>query len=94
MERQRQIAAGRDFVTEGRDQGTVAFPEAQCKIFLTASADERARRRLQDLAAQGEEASFLEVLAAQNERDLRDATRPVYSTVDASADLSGVAGGG
>ncbi|MCU0878435.1 MAG: (d)CMP kinase [Pirellulaceae bacterium] len=51
---QRQIAGSRDTVTEGRDQGTVAFPQAECKIFLTASPEERARRRHAELAARGE----------------------------------------
>ena len=59
---QRQIAAGRDIVTEGRDQGTVAFPKAECKIFLTASRHERARRRYDELIARGEEVNLDEVL--------------------------------
>jgi cytidylate kinase len=67
----------RDTVTEGRDQGTVAFPHAECKIYLTASPEERARRRVQDLAARGTEASFDEILAQQNERDQRDSSRSV-----------------
>src|SRR6056297_1401961 len=50
---QRRIAQGRDIVTEGRDQGTEVFPNADCKIFLTASPRERARRRLQQLETQG-----------------------------------------
>ena len=74
---QRQAAAQGNFVTEGRDQGTVAFPHAECKIFLTASPEERARRRQRDLAARGEHCSFEEVLADQNQRDQRDASRPV-----------------
>lgn len=74
---QRRLASERDTVTEGRDQGTVAFPHAQCKIFLTASAEERARRRVQDLAARGVEATYDEILAQQNERDRRDTTRSV-----------------
>ena len=45
MELQRAIAGGDNLVSEGRDQGTVVFPDAECKIFLTASEDERARRR-------------------------------------------------
>ena len=48
---QRAVAAGRNIVTEGRDQGTVVFPQAECKIFLTAGAEERARRRQRDLHA-------------------------------------------
>ena len=50
---QRAAAEGRDTVTEGRDQGTVVFPAADCKIFLTASPDERARRRQADLQLRG-----------------------------------------
>lgn len=74
---QRRMAAQGNFVTEGRDQGTVAFPDAECKIFLTASPEERARRRQLDLAARGEQHSFDDVLAEQNLRDLRDASRTV-----------------
>ncbi len=78
VERQREFAqAGSDVVTEGRDQGTVVFPHAECKIFLTASPEERARRRVADLQAQGETANFPEVLAAQQRRDREDAARPV-----------------
>ena len=81
---QRTLAAGEDLVTEGRDQGTVAFPDAQCKIFLTASAEQRARRRLEDLRLQGESATLEEVLAAQDRRDRRDASRSVGPLVAAA----------
>jgi cytidylate kinase len=81
---QRQIATGRDTVTEGRDQGTVAFPHAECKIFLTASPEVRARRRYEELKARGEPASFEEVLAQQQDRDRRDAARPVGALVQAA----------
>lgn len=74
---QRQTAGGDDVVAEGRDQGTVAFPTAECKIFLTATPGERARRRLLDLELRGESATFEDVLAQQNLRDERDATRDV-----------------
>lgn len=74
---QRRTAAGKDIVTEGRDQGTVVFPEAECKVFLTASPEERARRRLHDLSALGEPADFEDVLAAIKRRDREDSTRPV-----------------
>jgi cytidylate kinase len=74
---QRDFAAGRDVVTEGRDQGSVAFPDAECKIFLTASPAERARRRQRDLEAQGESRSTDAVLAALDRRDRQDAARPV-----------------
>ncbi len=74
---QRRIAMSGDFVTEGRDQGTVAFPDAICKIFLTASPAERARRRMKDLTARGEKLTFDEVLAKQHQRDERDRNRLV-----------------
>jgi cytidylate kinase len=77
VEQQRRIAEGKNIVTEGRDQGTVAFPDAECKIFLTASPEERARRRLDELRSRGQEATLEEVLADQNERDRRDQSRPV-----------------
>jgi cytidylate kinase len=74
---QRRIAEGRKIVTEGRDQGSEVFPAAECKIFLTASPEERARRRQQQLAAAGRQCSLEEILAAQNQRDLEDSGRPV-----------------
>jgi cytidylate kinase len=80
---QRQFAAGKNLVTEGRDQGSVAFPQAECKIFLTASRRERARRRFEELTARGEPTTFDEVLAQQDERDRRDATRSVGALLKA-----------
>ena len=74
---QRQAAAGLDVVTEGRDQGTVAFPDAECKFFLTASPEERARRRQHDLRRRGEHLTLEEILAHQHERDRRDEQRAV-----------------
>ena len=74
---QRLAAAGLDIVTEGRDQGTVAFPDAECKFFLTASPEERARRRQHDLRRRGEHLSLEEILAHQQERDCRDEQRVV-----------------
>jgi cytidylate kinase len=70
-------ADGKDIVTEGRDQGTVVFPDAECKIFLTASPDERARRRLEELRQRGESPTLAEVLQQQDQRDLRDSSRGV-----------------
>jgi cytidylate kinase len=84
VELQRQIADDRNTVTEGRDQGTVAFPHAECKIFLTASPEERARRRCEELKARGEPATFEEVLAQQQDRDRRDAARPVGALLKAA----------
>ena len=60
---QRQIAAGRDIVCEGRDQGTVVFPDAGCKFFLVADPEERLRRRVAELEARGETVD-VEALAA------------------------------
>ena len=83
VELQRATAEQQDIVTEGRDQGTVAFPHAECKIYLTASPKLRAQRRLGDLQAQGESATLEEILAAQEKRDREDATRPVGALVAA-----------
>jgi cytidylate kinase len=74
---QRAAADGVDVVTEGRDQGTVVFPQAECKIFLTANEEERARRRHRDLLNRGENVLFDEVLANQRQRDERDRNRQV-----------------
>jgi cytidylate kinase len=74
---QRAAAEGQDVVTEGRDQGTVVFPDAECKIFLTADEHERARRRHGDLVARGEKIPFEQVLENQRLRDRRDASRAV-----------------
>jgi cytidylate kinase len=81
---QRAAAATQDTVTEGRDQGTLAFPDAQCKIFLTASEAERAERRLRDLHSRGEAATLEQVLAAQRRRDRQDASRPLGALVRAA----------
>lgn len=74
---QRQCAAGRSMVTEGRDQGTVVFPDSRCKIFLVASPEERARRRVKELADKQIEVSYEEILEMQERRDAGDAARPV-----------------
>lgn len=75
VELQRNIAKGVNLVTEGRDQGTVVFPHAECKFFLTASPEERARRRQRELEAKGERISLEELLEQQQLRDSRDETR-------------------
>ena len=74
---ERQFAENADIVTEGRDQGSVVFPEAQCKFFLTADATKRAERRRLELQAQGRNVSAEEILAEIQERDHRDQTRSV-----------------
>jgi len=74
---QRRAAHQQDVVTEGRDQGTVVFPEAGCKIFLTASPEVRAQRRVADFQVRGETRQFEAVLGEINHRDTRDASRSV-----------------
>ena len=66
---QRQFADDHDTVTEGRDQGTVAFPHAEVKIYLTATPEERAHRRHLEMKARGERLTFEEILRMQNVRD-------------------------
>jgi CMP/dCMP kinase len=83
-ELQRTIAAGRDMVCEGRDQGTVVFPDAACKFFLVADPKERARRRQAEMRARGEVVSAEEVLRAQEERDRRDHARDLAPMVPAA----------
>ena len=72
---QRKFALKQGVVTEGRDQGTVVFPDAILKIFLTASPEQRAGRRYEQLSEQGQEIDFAEVLSQQVERDRRDTLR-------------------
>jgi cytidylate kinase len=74
-ELQRQIAQGRDIVCEGRDQGTVVFPDAGCKFFLTADAEERLHRRVLELQARGDSVDVDHLRQTQAERDTRDSTR-------------------
>lgn len=78
--RQRELIAAGRYVAEGRDIGTVVSPDSPLKVFLTASAEERARRRA---AQSGEDAAS--VLAAQRERDRRDETRE-HSALRAAPD--------
>ena len=77
VEQQRIIAHKRRFVCEGRDQGTVAFPDAECKFFLTASPEARAERRHRELLEHGQSIPIEQVLAEQHERDDRDSSRDV-----------------
>lgn len=81
---QRAIGHGRNMVTEGRDQGTVVFPDAARKFFFQADRVERARRRLAELQAHGEAATLERVLADQDERDRRDAARDTGPMVPAA----------
>lgn len=84
IDQQREIGeVAVDLVTEGRDQGTVVFPDAECKIFLTASAEERAKRRYRELIKRGENVTFGDVLERQNQRDASDAGRAFAPLVKA-----------
>jgi cytidylate kinase len=74
---QREFAAENDVVAEGRDQGTVVFPDAFRKFFLTATLEERARRRHAEYAARGEPIALETVLRDLRERDARDAARAI-----------------
>jgi CMP/dCMP kinase len=83
VRQQQQAAAGKNVVTEGRDQGSIVFPEALCKFYLTADPDERARRRQRELAEQGEQVTFEELRKQILERDTRDKTRETAPLVKA-----------
>lgn len=72
---QRKIAGENDVVAEGRDQATVAFPHAECKVFLTAHEEVRAERRFLDLVQRGEKITLDDVLLTQRERDEQDHQR-------------------
>ena len=74
---QQRLAATHDMLMDGRDIGTVVLPDADVKIFLTASAEERARRRWQEMRDKGEDADYDAVLAALRERDAQDMGRAV-----------------
>jgi len=74
---QRRFAAERGAVLDGRDIGTVVFPDARVKLFVTASVEERARRRFQELRQRGIAADPAQVEAEIRDRDAQDANRPV-----------------
>lgn len=85
---QRQIGrrSPEGVVVEGRDTGTVVFPQAQVKVFLTASPEERARRRVAELEQYGQPVDYARILADQRERDERDSQRadsPLVAAPDA-----------
>lgn len=86
LEMQRKMAREHDVIMDGRDIGTVVLPDAELKIFLTASAAARAERRMKELAAKGVEASFEEVLRDIRYRDEQDTNRaaaPLRAAEDA-----------
>lgn len=74
---QQRLGAKGGVVLEGRDIGTVVFPDAEVKVYLTATAEERARRRCSDLRARGIEADIAEVQRKIEERDAQDSGRAV-----------------
>ncbi|WP_306601615.1 (d)CMP kinase [Geothrix sp. 21YS21S-2] len=77
VDQQRAIAGSGGWVVDGRDIGTVVFPDACCKVFLTASVEVRARRRALELEAKGTPQPLAEVAADIQRRDLADSTRAV-----------------
>jgi cytidylate kinase len=83
LELQRRLGAGGGVVVEGRDTGTVVFPSAQAKFFLTASEEQRARRRVDELVAAGKPVDYDVTLAEIRERDTRDASRDVAPMIPA-----------
>lgn len=83
LERQRAFSTDKGLIADGRDMGTIVFPNAKIKLFLDASAEERARRRVKQLQEKGFNANFGEILAEIKERDFRDRNREVAPLVPA-----------
>jgi len=83
LELQRRLGAGGGVVVEGRDTGTVVFPTADAKFFLTATEAERARRRVSELAAAGTTVDYQVTLREISERDRRDASRDAAPMIPA-----------
>jgi cytidylate kinase len=86
VEQQHRMAMDKGIVMDGRDIGTVVFPKAELKIFMTASAEERARRRYKEMIDNGVDISYEAVLENVNSRDLLDTTRtdsPLVQAADA-----------
>lgn len=77
LHRQQDFAIPPGLVADGRDMGTIVFPDAPVKVFLTASAQERARRRQKQLQEQGKSVSIARLLEAIEARDARDSSRSV-----------------
>ena len=94
LETQRVFAREHSVVMDGRDIGTVVLPDASVKIFLTASAEERAQRRYNELAARGAQVEYEEVLADVRRRDANDTNRaaaPLRAAADAvTVDTTGL----
>ncbi len=83
LERQRQFRQAPGLVTDGRDMGTVVFPDANTKVFLTASAEVRAERRYKQLKQKGIESKLPDLISEISERDKRDSQRSVAPLIPA-----------
>ncbi|OOH91315.1 cytidylate kinase [Pasteurellaceae bacterium 15-036681] len=83
LQRQRDFSSERGLIADGRDMGTIVFPNARVKLFLDASAEERTKRRVKQLQEKGFSANFDEILAEIKERDFRDRNRAVAPLVPA-----------
>lgn len=86
VKQQQQMGAGKGVVMDGRDIGTVVFPDAELKLFMTASPETRAKRRYLELQEKGDKASYEEVLKNVQERDYIDCNRedsPLVKAADA-----------
>ena len=77
LDMQRDVAKKHNVIMDGRDIGTVVLPRATVKIFLTASAEVRAKRRLDEMQAKGQQGNFKQVLADIQQRDYQDSHRPI-----------------
>ena len=83
MEVQRDFYKGNGLVADGRDMGTVVFPEAKLKIFLEASAEVRAERRYLELQSRGQEVNMQDLITDIEQRDLKDRTRTLSPLIPA-----------
>ena len=77
LDMQRDVAKKHNVIMDGRDIGTVVLPKANVKIFLTASAEVRAKRRTDELLAKGQKANYEQILKEIKQRDHQDMTRPI-----------------
>lgn len=84
LELQRDMARKNNVIMDGRDIGTVILPDADVKIFMTASPEARIRRRYEELLASGQSVTLEEVAAAVRERDKNDSTRKVAPAIPAA----------
>ena len=86
VKQQQEFGVDKGVVMDGRDIGTVVFPDAECKFFITASADKRARRRFDELKKRGDNVSYNDIFKNITERDHIDSTRkdsPLIQSIDA-----------